>query len=30
PLETLNACVQCGLCKTVCPTYREELELLIV
>ncbi|HID79338.1 MAG TPA: (Fe-S)-binding protein [Aquifex aeolicus] len=26
PLETLNACVQCGLCKTVCPTYREELD----
>ena len=26
PLETLNACVQRGLCKTVCPTYREELD----
>jgi len=24
--KTLNACVQCGLCKTVCPTYNVEYD----
>jgi len=25
-IDTLNACVQCGLCKTVCPTYQAEYD----
>jgi glycolate oxidase iron-sulfur subunit len=25
-INTLNACVQCGLCKTVCPTYNVEYD----
>ena len=25
-IKTLNACVQCGLCKTVCPTYNVEYD----
>jgi len=25
-INTLNACVQCGLCKTVCPTYNAEYD----
>jgi len=25
-IDTLNACVQCGLCKTVCPTYQVEYD----
>ncbi len=25
-INTLNACVQCGLCKTVCPTYNVEFD----